>query len=321
MGDEGVAGYGRYGVLSRVELERFFHLDDEDHKLIAVRRRPSNRLGFALQLVTVRYLGMFLPDPFDVPSELIDYLAEQLEIADPSCVKSYTDREKTGFEHAWEIQRKEGLFSFAQVEAELLAWIADQAWMTGDGPKALLAGAVGWLREHNALLPGITTLERLVTDGKKDADRRLWAQLAGQLTGGEAGVLLGLLDTREQNRRRYVELERLGNGAFAPSPTGMRNALARVRDVNAVIPTSVDITATPARRVIALATHGLTGKTAHLRRMRSQRERLLALLCATVFTLRAKAIDDVLELFDLLMVTNLMAKAERQSKDEKLKSM
>ncbi len=31
--DEG--GYGRFGAYSRVELERFFHLDDEDR-----RRRP-----------------------------------------------------------------------------------------------------------------------------------------------------------------------------------------------------------------------------------------------------------------------------------------
>ena len=34
MIDEGVAGYGRFGSLSRVELERFFHLDDEDRRLI-----------------------------------------------------------------------------------------------------------------------------------------------------------------------------------------------------------------------------------------------------------------------------------------------
>ena len=44
MTDEG--GYGRFGALSRVELERFFYLDDEDRKLIAGRRRDYNRLGF-----------------------------------------------------------------------------------------------------------------------------------------------------------------------------------------------------------------------------------------------------------------------------------
>ena len=32
MIDEG--GYGRFGAYSRVELERFFHLDDEDRWLI-----------------------------------------------------------------------------------------------------------------------------------------------------------------------------------------------------------------------------------------------------------------------------------------------
>ena len=181
--DEDAAGYGRFGALSRVELERFFHLDDEDRKLIAARRRDSNRLGFALQLTTVRYLGMFLPDPLDVPAELVDYLAEQLDVVDPSCVRSYTDREKTKLEHAWEIQREYGLRPFSEVEAELVVWIGDQAWMTGDGPKAIFAGAVAWLRTHRVLLPqGVTTLERLVAQGRQAADQRLWAQLAGPLT-------------------------------------------------------------------------------------------------------------------------------------------
>jgi uncharacterized protein DUF4158 len=82
-------GYGRFGSYSRVEMERFFHLDDEDRRLVAMRRRDYNRLGFAVQMVTVRHLGMFLPDPLDVPLELVEYLAEQLGIDDPSCVKSY----------------------------------------------------------------------------------------------------------------------------------------------------------------------------------------------------------------------------------------
>ncbi|MET8428796.1 DUF4158 domain-containing protein [Nocardia sp. NPDC004860] len=88
------ADYGCFGVLSRVELERSRPLDDEDRKLIAARRLDRNRLYFAIQLVTVRYAGLLLPErePLDVPAELVDYLAEQLEIADPACVKSYADR-------------------------------------------------------------------------------------------------------------------------------------------------------------------------------------------------------------------------------------
>ena len=187
-------GYGRFGSYSRVEMERFFHLDDEDRRLVAMRRRDYNRLGFAVQMVTVRHLGMFLPDPLDVPLELVEYLAEQLGIDDPSCVKSYLDRRMTRFEHADEVQQEYGLTAFAEVEAELAAWIADQVWMTGDGPKAIFSGAVAWLRARQALLPGITTLERLVTEGRRVADQRLWSQLAGQVPASTWGTLLALLD-------------------------------------------------------------------------------------------------------------------------------
>jgi hypothetical protein len=45
--------------------------------------------------------------------------------------------------------------------------------MTGDGPKAMFAGAVEWLRTRQALLPGPRTLERLVTDGRQAGDQRL----------------------------------------------------------------------------------------------------------------------------------------------------
>ncbi len=80
------------------------------------------------------------------------------------------------------------------VEAELAAWITDQAWITGDGPKAIFEGAVAWCRAWRVLLPGVTTLEELVAAGQEAAEQRLWAQLAGQLSPSAAGVLLGLLE-------------------------------------------------------------------------------------------------------------------------------
>ena len=72
------------------------------------------KLGFALQLVTVRYLGLFLEDPVHVPTVVVDFdfVAGQLGTDDPSCVKRYTEREKTRFDHAWETQRACGLKEF-----------------------------------------------------------------------------------------------------------------------------------------------------------------------------------------------------------------
>lgn len=59
------------------ELERFCYLDDEDRRLIAARRRDYKRLGVAVQVVTVRYLGMLLADPVDVPPELAARITDQ----------------------------------------------------------------------------------------------------------------------------------------------------------------------------------------------------------------------------------------------------
>ena len=101
--DAQVAAYGRFvGVPSRADLERFFLLDDADKALIEDRRGDHNRLGFMFQATTVRYLGVFLEDPLDVPWPVVEYLAGQLGIADASCVKRYTARAKTAYEHAWE---------------------------------------------------------------------------------------------------------------------------------------------------------------------------------------------------------------------------
>jgi hypothetical protein len=38
---------------------------------------------------------LFLEDPLDVPAEVVDFYAGQLGIENPSCVKPYTERDKT----------------------------------------------------------------------------------------------------------------------------------------------------------------------------------------------------------------------------------
>ena len=130
--------YGRFvGLPSRMELERFFFLDDADLRLVGRRRGDHNRLGFGVQLATVRFLGTFLADPVDVPGDVGDCIAAQLDVA-ASCLATYAEREKTRLEHQWEIAREFGYRDFVEVEAELARWLDDRAWTTGEGPKALV---------------------------------------------------------------------------------------------------------------------------------------------------------------------------------------
>ncbi len=171
--DVQAGAYGRFaGPPSRMQLERFFLLDDGDLGLVGRRRGDHNRLGFAVQLATVRFVGTFLADPGDVPDEVVEYVAAQLDVAAAS-MATYTQREKTRLEHQWEIAREVGYRDFVDAEAELAVWVDDRAWTTGEGAVAVFHGAVGWLRERQVLLPGITTLARLVACERDAATLRV----------------------------------------------------------------------------------------------------------------------------------------------------
>lgn len=187
------AVYGEFsGAPSREELERFFFLDDADKARVATRRSASSRLGFALQLGSVRFLGVFLNDPTRVPGEVVDYVAEQVG-APSSALEGYLERRPTRFRHAAEITEVYGYREFAAVEKELVRWLADRAWTTDEGSAVLFDGAVTWLRSRLILLPGLTTLTRLVGRERDAASARGWSELVAPLSAMQERALRRLL--------------------------------------------------------------------------------------------------------------------------------
>lgn len=152
--------FGRFvGEPSQADLEQFIYLDAADLEGIAERRGDHNRLGFALQVGTVRFLGAFLSDPLDVPWLVAEYLAAQLRINDRSVIKRYPERVATPNAHTRETRRLYGYGDFtAPLVEDLSEVVYSRAWTHGEGPKALFVHAVAWLRRKQILLPGMTSL-------------------------------------------------------------------------------------------------------------------------------------------------------------------
>jgi TnpA family transposase len=313
-----IARYGRYGEPpSARQLERFFHFDDRDRERIADRRGDHNRLGFAVQLATVRFLGTFLAHPADVAPVVSKTVARELAITDPGCLERYARREQTHREHAGEIQRAYGYRDFSErsAQAELTVWLHARAWTTAERPSVLFDLATARLIEAKVLLPGASVLARLVAAARDQATDRLHATLAGALTPGQRERLRALLDVAPGESASG--LERLRAGPRKLTATELMDALLRLRDVRdiGVGQIVVDV---PAGRERALARYGLVAKAQALRRMSAKRRD--ATMLAALWQLELDAADDVLVLLDQVL-DQLLSQAAREHKDERLRQL
>jgi hypothetical protein len=312
--DDEAAAYGRYaGVPSQVDLERVFFLDDADIDLVNQRRGDHMKMGFALQLVTVRWLGAFLDDPLDVPASVLEFVAGQLGVADPPVAMKYGERVKTLSDHQIEIRRAEGLWDFTEAQEELAGWVAARSWTSGDGPKAIFLDAMEWMRERKILLPGVSRLARLVARVRDDTTHRLWAELERLLTPVQRRVLDRLLEVPPG--KRVSDLERWRKG---PPPRGsgpaIIEALDQVAEIQSLGLASLGAeSAVPPRRMGELARYGMTADAWLIRRHPDDRR--LATLLAAARHLEAKSVDDTLELLDLLMSAELAPGAIRELRD------
>lgn len=272
--DEQARRYGRYNAdPTSAQLFQYFYLDDGDRQEIAVRRGDHNRLGYAIQLCTVRFLGTFLPEPTAVPRVVIAHLAKQLGIAAPSCLARYRARAETHHAHAAEIQRRHGYRDFHQQPEHfrLVRWLYTRAWVSAERPIALFDLTTARLVKQKILLPGVTTLTRLVASVRDRAAARLWRILAASPSPLQRGKLLSLLQPAEDSNR-YSLLDRLRRAPTRISAAGMLDALDRLSEFRALRVEDLDLAHVPPGRLHTLARYAALSKAQAIQRMPDERQ-------------------------------------------------
>jgi hypothetical protein len=89
---------------------------------------------------------------------------------------------------------------------------------------------VRWLRECDVLLPGVTTLARLVASVRDEAAQRLWRALESLLTAGQRHVLDQLVEVPPGAHVSDLERWRKGPPRRASGPA-MIKALDQVAEI------------------------------------------------------------------------------------------
>jgi Domain of unknown function (DUF4158) len=231
--------YGQYvGDPSTQELARYFHLDDADHAQIGEKRGAANRLGFALQLTTVRFLGTFLEDPTAVPTAVIATMTRQLGIAPGTDLIGYRDG-KWRIAHAAQIRMDHGYRDFTDRTAGfgLTRWLYAQCWTGTERPSALFDRATTWMLAHKVLLPGATKLERFVAKLRQRVEVRLWRVLASGISQPQQSGLEELLRVPDGARSSLLDTLRTGPVMVrGPALVGALERLNTVRSLSIAVP-------------------------------------------------------------------------------------
>src|SRR5579859_6998338 len=89
--------------IAEADLIAFFTLTEQDLRLIRNCRGETNRLGFALQLGTLRWLGFVPDDLLKIPAAAAAFVASQLEITAVQ-LAHYGQRAHTRTDHLLEIE-------------------------------------------------------------------------------------------------------------------------------------------------------------------------------------------------------------------------
>lgn len=279
------------------EVVRFFTLTPADVEFIASRRGrgPVQRLGLAVQLCTLPWLG-FVPDQVRAaPPVAVARLGARLKV-DPGVLAVYGKREQTRTDHLRLVTNYLGWKSApaAGVAAkELEEFVACRA-MEHDSPSLLFGLAREYLKATKTVRPGVVTLTRLVASARATASALTYEKVAHLLTDQLTGELDRLLLFDEAVV--MTRLAWLTRSAVEATASSVKAALEKLMFLRAMDAHVLDLSMLAAERRRFLATVGRRSTNQALARREPQRRH--PILLTVVSQSAVDLLDEVITLFD-----------------------
>jgi TnpA family transposase len=315
LSDAERARLGRFASeLSEEDLAAHFTLTERDRALVrAGRRGEANRLGFALQLCALPFLGFVPDDLTSAPPEAVTYLASQLGVG-PTALGRYATRDQTRTDHLLEIQAALGFRPAGPGELkELGDWLTERA-MEHDKPSLLFELGAQRLRAQRVVRPGITVLERLVGTARARAEEETYLRLS-KIIAGRSELLDELLQPDPSMGRS--PLAWLRSPATSAAPAAIRSQLDKRAFLRERSCAEWDVTALTPNRVKFLASLARRSTNQALQRApATRRHPALAAFCVETLT---ELTDEIVDLFDKALAGS-DSRARRELRDLKVQT-
>lgn len=290
----------------------FFLLSKEDLIEIDKQRSNSSRLGFALQLCALRYMGFVPHNLKSIPSRVLRYVADQLQVSTAELDK-YGAR--TRREHLKLSQMHVGFRRATKLDLlSLEQWLLERA-LEHDQPTVLFKMACDHLRQQQVVRLGTDRLARLVSTMRAKAQEETYKVLQPLLTQERCAFFDELLEVDEILKKTCLSwLQR--------TPTGhnlgqMLDTLKKIAFLQKQGVASWDLSAINRNRVKLLAKIGSRSNNQYLQRA-NEVKRYPILICFMKQSLYDFT-DDLVEMFDQRL-WELYNEAKREFKEDRLKA-
>ena len=277
-------------------LLRCYTLADDDLDHIRERRRPENRIGFAVQLCALRYPGRLLSQGEVIPEKVLQFIGAQLGITGDTLL-TYAARRQTRQEHLETLREIYGYKMFSGRGArDLKAWLTAEAEATPSS-KDLALRFVEECRRTQTILPGLVRLERMCADALVAAERRIESRIADQLDDAMRDQLDALLTEDVVGRTsRFIWLRQFKVGKNSAGASRLLDRLEFLQRFE--LPVGL-LDGVPVHRITRLRRQGERYFTDGLEDITSDRR--LAILAVCTVEWRAAIADAVVETHDRIV--------------------
>ncbi len=299
---------------SEDELARHWSLTPADLAVIAECRGPDHRRRFALQLCVMRAYGRFLDDYRHAPIKIVNHLSRQLGLP-PVLFLDRPGREPTERVQAQRIRRYLAVRRFDKTaEANLREWLRAGA-LEGRTAGELSIQAEEKLRGWQLMLPGTSTLDRIVASVVAHTTADLFATIAGHLPEKLRADIDLLIEVPEGDARS--SLFRLKDYPKSANAAVIKGDIVRLRLIEDLLGAGADLGDLDPRIIRQLGQLGRRYDAGDLRRFAKPKRD--ALVACYLVEARKTLLDQIVEMNDLFLTG--MNRRARTSVEKRRKSL
>jgi Domain of unknown function (DUF4158) len=276
----------------------YFTLSADDLSWLTGFNRQHNRLGVAVQLSTLPWLGWIPDDLASCPPMALDRLTEALAIAPNTSSTLLTEyggwQGETRRKHRGRVLDRLGWRLCGAGDRKLLDEFLLARALEHDAPGVLLRLACDWLRAESIVRPPVDSLTRRIATARDAARAETYHRLGPLLQPPRPMQLDGLLDVDP-----YLGITRLAwlrRGATVATPELLKSELDKLEFLRRHGADTLDLSRLPAGRRRMLAEIGRRSTNQALQR--ADVERRHPVLLATLAETYVEVLDELVQLLD-----------------------